>query len=175
MTYSEVWGTLEQGWCGPDDDIWRGKLETEDGNLYLWIEAQEIPDLLPQPFQRALLQEAVTDWQALKRKAVVYMRERILATPAHYGLDQDERRKDGGPDWLRASLDEYLHDFKLRQIGVPDQRVDAQQVYLGLETHMDIEHGCAVEMKAGQAVFDGMWADFGSMLILESESHSRLL
>lgn len=175
MTSSEVGGILRQGWCGPDDETWRGKLETQDGNLYLWIEGEELSGALPQPVQLTLLQEAVTDWQVLKRSALAYVRERILANPANYGLDQDERRKDGGPDWLRANLEEYLQDFKLRQIGVPQQETDSQQVYLAFETHMDIEHGCAVEMMGRRPIHDGMWADFGSMLVLDNEAYPRRL
>lgn len=171
MTPSPVLGTLEQGWCGEDDFVWRSQIEVEDGNLYLWVKGRNAPALPLQPFQIALLEQTVTHWQALKRVAVAYVRGRIRTNPGEYGLNPNERRNDGGPDWLQADLAEYLQDFKLRQVGVPQQAQDEQVVFLAFETHMDLEHGCAVELAAGQPVREGMWAEFGSMLILESEAY----
>ncbi|ULH14570.1 hypothetical protein MF271_11120 [Deinococcus sp. KNUC1210] len=160
---------LEQGWCGPDDDIWRSRFHTEDGTLYLWIEAETGHERPPLPFQLTLLQHTVNNWSNLKRAAVAYIRDRVVANPAEYGLELNERREDDGPDWLQAGLDDYLHDFKLRQIGVPQQGPEVQKVYLAFETHLDLENGCAVEIESSRPVREGMLADFGSMLILENE------
>lgn len=146
---TELLSELKQGLCGSLDHEWRGEVETQDGPLYVWIANGDEAGVLPEPYQIVLAEATIMDWQKLKRDAVAYVRDRVRTNPAEYGFEPGEVVEDGGPDWLTADLDAYLHDFRLRQLGVPAQAEGEGIVYLGFETHLDWEHGCGVEMVQG--------------------------
>lgn len=166
---------LVQGWCGEDDLAWRGKTTTADGSLYVWIEADNTKDnnQSPESFQLALLEYAWQKHMVLKQEAVAYVHQRVIRNPDEFGLVDEGGHvlHDLEIDWMAASLDDYRNDFKLRQIGIPTQRLEEDIIYLAFETNLDLEHGVVVEMVDGEPTRDGMCADFGEMLILESEAY----